>query len=106
MKIKIRVNKEPLEEYLNNLIHEMQTNDSDLALELFRQDLSHRAIWIQPSNNVSKLIDLDLALDSDLDEWQLSLTLNPVNVHEKRMEIINRFDKNPRDLRDESNWKK
>lgn len=102
MKFKVRINKEPLEEYLNALINEILSSNSEMAIQLFKQDITHRAIWIEPSNNISKLVDLDYILeegDGGVDIWYIDLTLNPVNVHEKRMEIVSKFDNKPRDLR-------
>lgn len=94
LKFKVRVNTEPLEEYLTNIVHELVTLDSQMAQDILRQDLSQRAIWIEPSNNVSKLIDLDLILAyvDDQDEWTVELTLKPVNIHEKNAEIRRRFE--------------
>lgn len=94
LKFKVRVNTEPLEEYLTNIIHELDTLDSKMAQDILRQDLSQRAIWIEPSNNVSKLIDLDLILAyvNDQDQWTIEITLNPVNIHEKNTEIRRRFE--------------
>jgi len=67
-----------------------------MAQEILRQDLSQRAIWIEPSNNIGKLVDIDMVLAyvDDQDEWYLDLTLKPVNIHEKNAEIRRRFEAN------------
>ncbi len=94
MKFKVRVNTKPLEEYLSSITHELSTLSSDMAQDILRGDLTRRAIWIEPSNNVSKLIDIDMILGcvDDMDTWTLDLTLNPVNIHDKNAEIRRRFD--------------
>jgi len=100
MKVKVRVNTQPLEEYLNTLLHEIQVIKSEMAQSILRQDLSHRAIWIEPSNNVSKLIDIDLICEfaDDSDDWYLDLTLNPVNIHDKNAEIRKRWEERSPDF--------
>ena len=93
LEVKVRVNSYPLEEYLNSILQELKTIKSGMAQDILRQDITHRAIWIEPSNNISKLIDIDLALELyDDDVWHIDLTLNPVNIHDKNAEIRKRFE--------------
>ncbi len=94
MDIKIRVNTSPLEEYLNDILYELKHLHSGMAQDILKQDIRHRAIWIEPSNNISKLIDLDLILEmyDDGSKWNIDLTLSPVNIHDKNAEIRRRFE--------------
>ena len=97
MRIKIRVDPKPLENYLNDLIKEIENASSEMTIEILKNDMMHRAIWIDPTNNVNKLVDLDLIMseDSGLETWELNLTLNPVNIQNKNAEIRANFKKNP-----------
>ena len=94
MQVKVRVDSEPLEEYLTNIIYELKHLHGTMARDILKQDLAHRAIWIEPSNNISKLIDIDIALEmyNEGDTWKIDLTLNPVNIHDKNAEIRKRFE--------------
>ena len=94
MKVKIKVNAKPLEDYLNMVIKEIESSHSEMTRDILKGDLSHRAIWIEPTNNVHKLVDLDMVMqDNGLEVWNLELTLNPVNIHEKNTEIRQKFQR-------------